>query len=346
MPSPLTSASLPDALASAFELDRVGPRDEPEIFALVSACDVAVLGFPDVSLGDIASQSGPLIDGSDRPQAVVRRVSNGEVVSWWFTDPTPESPRCFGDVYVDPSLPEPDADALAAAGWAGVEAWAWRYLDSSLPEADARSQARLTTGILNGDRHTERRVAAVGFERVRTFWRMSAQVPAGGTGAPSDAGIDGPEIVPATDLPLVHRLRTEAFADHWGGASESYETWMARKTSEPGHDLSMWFVALIDGEPAGFMICSRQMEDDNALYVATLGTLSAYRRRGVASALLQRGFELARDEDYGSVRLGVDSDSPTGAPSVYRRAGFEVLFAMHVWEKPLNLDEVSPAPHR
>ena len=36
------------------------------------------------------------------------------------------------------------------------------------------------------------------------------------------------------------------------------------------------------------------------------------------------------------VRLGVDSDNPTGAPTVYRRAGLEVLFAMHAWRKDLT----------
>ena len=35
------------------------------------------------------------------------------------------------------------------------------------------------------------------------------------------------------------------------------------------------------------------------------------------------------------MRLGVDSDNPTGAPAVYRRAGLDVLFAMHAWRKDL-----------
>jgi len=209
-------------------------------------------------------------------------------------------------------------------------AWWW---------SDPVPQSRRFFGAVYVDRDTERRVAAAGFERVRTFWRMTAPVPdspaAAVVGPPVPAGL---AIVPATDTRVVHRLREGTFADHWEHVPEPHDVWLARKTSEPGYDASMSFVAEVDGEPVGFMICSRQMADDDALYISTLGTPATYRRRGVATALLNHSVGVARDAGFGSVWLGVDSDIPTGAPSVYRRAGFTVLFAVNAWHRPLALD--------
>jgi hypothetical protein len=34
-------------------------------------------------------------------------------------------------------------------------------------------------------------------------------------------------------------------------------------------------------------------------------------------------------------RLAVDTDNPTRAPGIYRRAGPDVLFSMHAWRKDL-----------
>jgi len=333
--------SLPGALSGRFDLGPVGCGDAPAVFELVRACDVAVLGYPDVSLEDIDHDTGPPAGGGERPQAAVRRSGTDELVGWWWSDPVPQSRRFFGAVYVDPALLQAEADLIAAAGWASVEGWARDFHAGGAAGVGSGLGADLVmaTGVLDGDRDTERRVDAAGFERVRTFWRMTAPVP----DSPAATGVVGPPvpadlaIVPATDTRVVHRLREETFADHWEHVPEPYDVWLARKTSEPGHDASMWFVAQVDGEPAGFMICSRQMANDDALYVATLGTPVAYRRRGVATALLNRSVKVARDAGFGSVRLGVDSESPTGAPAVYRKAGFEVLFAVNAWHKPLAL---------
>jgi ribosomal protein S18 acetylase RimI-like enzyme len=162
---------------------------------------------------------------------------------------------------------------------------------------------------------------------------MSGDVPREATAAPAVPGLD---IEPATDTALVHTLYEESFAGHWGHEPDSHDAWLERTRRRPGHDPSLWWVARIDGEPAGLLLATRQMQQEDALYVATLGTLAPYRRRGVAAALLHHAFEVARREGLAQVRLGVDSDNPTGAPTVYRRAGLEVLFAMHAWRKDLT----------
>jgi mycothiol synthase len=59
-------------------------------------------------------------------------------------------------------------------------------------------------------------------------------------------------------------------------------------------------------------------------YVAKVGTLREHRGRGIASALLGHCLAAYRDAGFDEASLDVDSENPTGALGVYRRAGFEV----------------------
>jgi mycothiol synthase len=59
-------------------------------------------------------------------------------------------------------------------------------------------------------------------------------------------------------------------------------------------------------------------------YVAKVGTVREHRGRGLASLLLRRALQEYRDAGYDEASLDVDSENPTGALGIYRRAGFEV----------------------
>jgi mycothiol synthase len=59
-------------------------------------------------------------------------------------------------------------------------------------------------------------------------------------------------------------------------------------------------------------------------YVAKVGVLEEHRGRGIAGALLSHCLRLYAEAGYDEASLDVDSENPTGALGVYRRAGFEV----------------------
>ena len=88
------------------------------------------------------------------------------------------------------------------------------------------------------------------------------------------------------------------------------------------------------------LLASSQMADEGAIYVSTLGTLAAYRGRGVAKSLLRKAFAAGLERGWTQARLGVDSDSPTAAPQLYLGLGFTVSFAMHAWR--LDVAAVRP----
>ena len=89
---------------------------------------------------------------------------------------------------------------------------------------------------------------------------------------------------------------------------------------------STWILlAYVEGEPAGYaVICRIPKADERAgfLFVDELHVLRAYRRRGVARALLARVEGLARELGLGGVRLLVRPNNEP-ARSLYRQAGFE-----------------------
>ncbi len=65
----------------------------------------------------------------------------------------------------------------------------------------------------------------------------------------------------------------------------------------------------------------RSGEDPAVGYVAALGVRRAYRRRGIAEALLRTSFGQIHTRGGAGVSLHVDTQSTTGATRVYERAG-------------------------
>ena len=60
-----------------------------------------------------------------------------------------------------------------------------------------------------------------------------------------------------------------------------------------------------------------------------------WRRRGLAQALLLASFRDFRRRGETLVRLGVDSENPTGAVRLYERAGMRQVWRADVYRKHL-----------
>jgi ribosomal protein S18 acetylase RimI-like enzyme len=70
--------------------------------------------------------------------------------------------------------------------------------------------------------------------------------------------------------------------------------------------------------------------------VETLGVRRAWRRRGIASALLQHSFAEMFRRGKTKVTLGVDTESLTGALQLYKKAGMKVAHQYDRYEKELR----------
>ncbi len=182
-------------------------------------------------------------------------------------------------------------------------------------------------------------IEAGGFEAARSFALMEValdRVPP--PGAPPEGLVVaawGPDLDDGTRL-----ANNEAFSDHWGSLPMTPEEWTAgyAESSQFRPDLS--YLALAEGRVVG--LCLIEVDEEHNVergvaeaYVQRVGTVRAHRRRGVATHLLQRSLEAARQAGLDRASLEVDETSHTNATEVYRRLGFTVTMrTIHYLKHP------------
>ncbi|MER5266360.1 GNAT family N-acetyltransferase [Actinosynnema sp. NPDC002837] len=86
-------------------------------------------------------------------------------------------------------------------------------------------------------------------------------------------------------------------------------------------------IAYVDGEPAGFVSGVETIHPDKGveMFLYELGVDEAHRRRGIASALVERLIALAGERGCTGVWTGTEKDN-TAALATYRRAEAELDF--------------------
>ena len=80
-------------------------------------------------------------------------------------------------------------------------------------------------------------------------------------------------------------------------------------------------LALVDGKPVG---TARWELDTDALAVGRVAVLPAYRRRGVATALMRHCETVAQTHGRAAVRVGARASLPDNV-ALYERLGYEVV---------------------
>ncbi len=94
-------------------------------------------------------------------------------------------------------------------------------------------------------------------------------------------------------------------------------------------DSSLWWVAILNGEPVGVILLSR-LPSQTGLELVYMGTAPAARGRGVGDALLERGFHCAAAAGATRVALAVDARN-THARRLYKRWGFAEVGVRDAW---------------
>ncbi|MFF4194007.1 GNAT family N-acetyltransferase [Nonomuraea sp. NPDC001831] len=126
------------------------------------------------------------------------------------------------------------------------------------------------------------------------------------------------------------RVRNEAFLDHWGSVPHTPESWRDYIVGSQNFLPESSFVALHDGRAVGTLITHtfegyNELAGERRAWIQIVGTLREWRGKGVAGALIAHALAAFRAQGFDTTGLGVDADNPTGAVSVYSRAGFEIF---------------------
>jgi mycothiol synthase len=132
---------------------------------------------------------------------------------------------------------------------------------------------------------------------------------------------------------------SEAFRDHRGEAETAEEDWAAF-LADRRQDPALWLVGF-DGDEVAGAVMGLIDPRENAHHGRERGLLDsvftrrAWRRRGVARALIARALVRLRDHGMTSAYLGVDGLNPNQAMTLYSSLGFEVASQSIDWKKPL-----------
>jgi mycothiol synthase len=178
---------------------------------------------------------------------------------------------------------------------------------------------------------------ARGFRPVHHFWHMQIDLDGPSEEGPGPDGIEIGAVDASKELPAVHAMLQDAFAQDLSHHPQPFDRWVEEETSSPDYDPSLWLLAREGATPAGVLTASAA-EDRG--WIDYLAVLAPYRGRGVGSALLRRSFAMFAERGLGRALVSVDARNPTGATGVYERNGMRIVKRWDLWERLPNR-----APH-
>jgi mycothiol synthase len=259
---------------------------------------------------ELATDAWVVVDGAGTIAGYVQamRAEPGVVDCWGIVRPGHRG-RGIGSSLLD--LTEERADQLLA----GLDSGRFRH---AIHAGDDAAAAMLSTR---------------GLRPVRHFWHMQIDLTGPFEPGPAPAGIEITGIRSPGDLPVIHGVIDEAFADHWGHRTEPFDRWMEEQKANPSHDPTLWLLARAGGRPAGAL--TGHVESDHG-WVDHLGVLAPCRGRGAGMALLRRSFAMFAGRGARRVILNVDAENSTGAIALYERAGMRVINRWDLWQRLLG----------
>jgi mycothiol synthase len=216
----------------------------------------------------------------------------------------------------------------------GRELLAWQVERAAARRAEIAPGAQWLASVAAGtaDASTIRLCERFGFAVGRYFLQMTAP-----TAAPPVARLaDGLRIArPGQEQERqLYAVHTAAFAGLWGFQDRSFESWAALTVRSEAFRPELSRLALAGDEIAGYVLAYEDAVPGR-VYLGQLGTAAAWRRRGVASALLADVLAAAGRAGHTHAALDTDAASPTGAVGVYERAGFIVEQSIAVYRRPV-----------
>jgi ribosomal protein S18 acetylase RimI-like enzyme len=157
---------------------------------------------------------------------------------------------------------------------------------------------------------------------------------------------DGLEIRPVTeaDTGRVWDALVDGFHDH-RHKPEATDDDRQRFIDNPVHDPSLWVIAFDGDEIAGGVVNVIDPEENAETgldqgYVDAVFTRPAWRRRGLARALVAQSLLRLRERGMTSAMLGVDGANPNQAMTLYEDVGFEIAATELEWRRPFAAVEV------
>lgn len=285
--------------------------DAPAVAELLRARDLADLGEPQTTVEEVRHEwrSG-LID----PAHDVRVAVVGPDIIGYAVVAVPGSVACVS--------PAHEGSAVGGA-----------LLDWSESRELAQSRDVHRRWVAHTDTRGQERLAARGYEPVRSYYRMIIDLPVP-VHVAADDGTRGQvrlrRLDVAADAEALHVIDDDAFAERADYMPQSLDEFVADHLRAPGLDPGLSRVATRGGQLIAFALVHRCALNGSG-HVALLAVHPEHRGHGIGTDLLGGVFDGCSKAGLRSVHLSVASDN-SGAQRLYRRLGMRRRHRFDVFE--------------
>lgn len=316
--------TITETLPKNFLVRHPSMDDVQAVYELISTCDIAEYGTPDLTEEELRIQWSLPTQNIETDVWIVFSPEN-KVIGYaevWHR----EHVRVFTSTRVHPDYRNQ-----------GIGNYLLRLSEARalqhIPEAPPDARVTLNQWISSLNEEAQQVLEQEGFTRIRTHWRMEIDMQQAPPTPEWPEGITVRTFVPGEDDRLVFEMMEEAFRDHWGHMPGNFEEWRHFTVKRENFDPILWFLAFGGDKIAGGSLCAYYMD---LAWVDTLGVLRPWRCKGLGMALLLHSFGEFYRRGTRTVSLGVDSQNLTGATRLYLRAGMHVAREHHTYTKELR----------
>jgi mycothiol synthase len=201
------------------------------------------------------------------------------------------------------------------------------------PEAPEGVEVSLFNSVMQADQAGSGLLEREGYRVARVFWEMRIELSKEPEQPSLPAGLRMRGFVPEQDDHAVYEANEASFADHWGHTDRTFEQWHERM-ERPDFDSTLWL--LIEAEDGTIPTFLQGWMGSDLGYISTVGTLRAWRGRGLASALLRAAFRNYWQRGVRVVTLHVDAQNASGATRVYEAVGMYQSASAAIYQKLLR----------
>ncbi len=235
---------------------------------------------------------------------------------------------------VDPEREDP---ALEEA----LLVWLEGRARQAIERAPADARVTIAHNTFSEDEAREGLLLRRGYELVRHFVRLRIEMSHPPVAPELPEGIVIRPFDPEADLRPAVMATREAFRDHWGyiegDLGEELAYWTHWVHEDPDFDPSVWHLACDGDEIVGASLGStKRPEAENLAYIFVLAVRPAWRKRGIARALLLHSFATFYDRGRPVVDLDADAANLTGAIRLYEGVGMRQVWRNDAYEKELR----------
>ena len=314
---------IPDALPDGYTAHAPTIADAHAVAGLIAACQLADDGAAEMTAEELLDDWQGL-DLAEEAVVVLapdrRPAGYADVLNRRFVRVT-----VYGYVH-----PEQRGRGVGTYLVRWGEAWA----EERIQLAPAHARVVVEHFVHESNSAARSLLASLGYEHVRTHYWMATALDAAPPRPTWPEDLAPRTFVAGQDEQALYEAGEEAFQDTWDRPPSTFERWLAPARA-PDFDPTLWFLVedLRSGEIVGVCLC-RVVAGRG--HVDTIGVRRHGRRRGLGLALLQHAFGELFRRGVSEVSLTTDSESSTGAPRLYSRAGMRVSKSYVLYRKQLR----------